>query len=252
LTQFRPCIDLHGGAVKQIVGGSLQGDSATTNFVSDKSSGHYAELFKQHSLRGGHVISLGAGNQTAAAQALAAWPGGLQYGGGVTLDNATDYLALGASQVIVTSWLFVERQFSWSRLEQLAAAIGPDQLVLDLSCRRVGDGWQIASDRWQTITDTAVNGQLLTQLGDYCSEFLVHAADVEGLQQGIDGELVALLGGESPIPVTYAGGARSLADLEQVKQLSHGRVDLTIGSALDIFGGSGVTLDACVAWNRAQ
>ncbi len=252
MTQFRPCIDLHGGAVKQIVGGSLQGDSATTNFVSDKSAGYYAQLFAEHGLRGGHVISLGAGNQAAAEQALAVWPGGLQYGGGVNLDNAKHYLASGAAQVIVTSWLFVERQFSWPRLEQLAAAIGPDKLVLDLSCRKVGDGWQIASDRWQTITDTAVSGQLLAELGGYCSEFLVHAADVEGLQQGIDSELVALLGEHSPRPATYAGGARSLDDLERVKALSGGRVDLTIGSALDIFGGSGVSLADCVAWNRAQ
>lgn len=252
MTQFRPCIDLHDGAVKQIVGGSLQGDSATTNFVSDKSAGYYAQLFADHGLRGGHVISLGGGNQTAAEQALAAWPGGLQYGGGVNLDNAHHYLARGAAQVIVTSWLFVERQFSWSRLEQLAAAIGPDKLVLDLSCRRTDDGWQIASDRWQTITDTAVNGPLLNELGDYCSEFLVHAADVEGLQQGIDSELVTLLGEHSPRPTTYAGGARSLDDLERVKTLSDGRVDLTIGSALDIFGGGGVTLEQCIAWNRAQ
>lgn len=252
MTLFRPCIDLHDGAVKQIVGGSLQGDNATTNFVSENNAGYYAALYQQHQLTGGHIISLGGGNQEAAQQALAAWPGGMQYGGGVTFDNAHDYLAMGAAQVIVTSWLFEEKQFSWARLEQLADQIGPQQLVLDLSCRRVAGGWQIASDRWQTITNTAITAEVLRSLSSYCCEFLIHAADVEGLQQGIDSELVTLLGHESPLPTTYAGGARSLADLEKVHTLSNGRVDLTIGSALDIFGGSGVTLDECIAWNNAQ
>ena len=252
MTLFRPCIDLHDGAVKQIVGGSLQGDNATTNFVSEKSAGYYAALYQQHQLTGGHISSLGRGNQVAAQQALATWPGGMQYGGGVTFDNAHDYLAMGAAQVIVTSWLFEDKQFSWARLEQLADQIGPQQLVLDLSCRRVAGGWQIASDRWQTITDTAITAEVLRNLSSYCCEFLIHAADVEGLQQGIDSELVALLGHESPLPTTYAGGARSLADLEKVSALSNGRVDLTIGSALDIFGGSGVTLDECIEWNNAQ
>ena len=252
MTLFRPCIDLHDGAVKQIVGGTLQGDTATTNFVSQKSAGYYAALYQQHQLTGGHIISLGAGNQQAAQQALAAWPGGMQYGGGVSFDNARDYLAMGASQVIVTSWLFEDKQFSWARLDQLADQIGSQQLVLDLSCRRVAGGWQIASDRWQTITHTAITAETLRDLSSYCGEFLIHAADVEGLQQGIDSELVALLGHESPLPTTYAGGARSLADLEKVHTLSNGRVDLTIGSALDIFGGRGVTLEACIEWNRAQ
>ncbi|WP_286239191.1 phosphoribosylformimino-5-aminoimidazole carboxamide ribotide isomerase [Neptuniibacter halophilus] len=252
MTQFRPCIDLHQGQVKQIVGGSLQDSGAQTNYVSPYDAAYYARLYQQHNLTGGHVIALGPGNKEQALLALKTWPQGLQFGGGVNPENAAEYLEAGASHLIVTSYLFEDGQFSWSRLEKIKAETGADRLILDLSCRRTESGWNIATDRWQTVTETSVNAQTLQALGDHCAEFLIHAADVEGLQAGIDQELVELLGKASPIPVTYAGGARSLDDLERVKHLSAGRVDLTIGSALDIFGGSGVTLEACIDWNRQQ
>tara|TARA_B100000809_G_scaffold263666_1_gene317482 strand:+ start:1252 stop:2013 length:762 start_codon:yes stop_codon:yes gene_type:complete len=252
VTQFRPCIDLHQGQVKQIIGGSLDDHGAQTNFVSDKDALYYAELYRQNNLQGGHVIALGPGNKEQAIAALQAWPGGLQFGGGINTSNAQEFLAAGASHLIVTSYLFDNGQFSFERLEQIKAITGAERLILDLSCRRTSNGWNIATDRWQTVTDTAVNAQTLAELSQHCAEFLIHAADVEGLQGGIDENLVILLGQHCDIPVTYAGGARSLQDLELVKHLSSGKVDLTIGSALDIFGGSGVTLDECIAWNSAN
>lgn len=252
MTQFRPCIDLHQGQVKQIIGGSLDDHGAQTNFVSDKDALYYAELYRQNNLQGGHVIALGPGNKEQAIAALQAWPGGLQFGGGINTSNAQEFLEAGASHLIVTSYLFDNGQFSFERLEQIKAITGAERLILDLSCRRTSNGWNIATDRWQTVTDTAVDAETLAKLSKHCAEFLIHAADVEGLQGGIDENLVTLLGQHCDIPVTYAGGARSLQDLELVKHLSNGKVDLTIGSALDIFGGSGVTLAECIAWNSAN
>jgi len=250
LTRFRPCIDLHQGQVKQIVGGSLNDEGAATNYVSPYDAAYYADLYRQYQLTGGHVIALGPGNQEQVLNALHAWPHGLQFGGGVNAENAAAYLEAGASHVIVTSYLFEGGQFCWERLENINREIGSDHLVLDLSCRRSDQGWKIATDRWQTVTDTSIDSTTLQDLASHCAQFLIHAADVEGLQGGIDIELVELLGAECTIPVTYAGGARSLEDLELVNTLSGGRVDLTIGSALDIFGGSGVTLAECIDWNR--
>lgn len=252
MTQFRPCIDLHQGQVKQIVGGSLNDKGADTNFISEYNSAYYADLYHQHNLQGGHVIALGPGNEEAVLEALKAWPQGLQFGGGVNQDNAKRYIEAGASHVIVTSYLFENDEFSWSRLEALKESVGKEKLILDLSCRRTESGWNIATNRWQTVTKTQVNKETLEKLSEHCAEFLIHAADVEGLQAGIDQELVKLLGECATIPVTYAGGARSLDDLKLVDQLSNGKVDLTIGSALDIFGGSGVTLNECIAWNQAN
>lgn len=252
MTFFRPCIDLHQGQVKQIVGGSLNEQGAATNFISPYDASHYAKLYQQHQLQGGHVIALGPGNEEQALASLSAYPKGLQYGGGVNLENAQRYLDAGASHVIVTSYLFENSEFSWQRLKNLSQAIGPEQLVLDLSCRRQGNRWFIATNRWQTVTQTEVSAHTLLELSQYCSEYLIHAADVEGLQAGIDEQLVEFLGEHSPIPTTYAGGARNLDDLDRVKALSKGKLDLTIGSALDIFGGKGVTLEACIAWNLQQ
>lgn len=252
-TRFRPCIDLHEGKVKQIVGGSLTAKGAQTNFISHYSSEYYANLYKKHNLSGGHLIALGASaeNRCAALAALNAWQGGLQYGGGVNLENAQSYLDAGASHVIVTSFLFEQNQFSWERLKALQKKVSKTRLVLDLSCRKTADGWCIATNGWQTLSSLQINVATLQQLQQECAEFLIHAADVEGLQSGIDEQLVQFLGEHVEIPTTYAGGARNLEDLQRVKALSNNKLDLTIGSALDIFGGDGVTLEQCIAFNQA-
>jgi phosphoribosylformimino-5-aminoimidazole carboxamide ribotide isomerase len=251
---FRPCIDLHEGKVKQIVGGTLSDSSTTlrTNFVSERPAAWYAELYRRDALTGGHVIMLGPGNDAAAREALAAYPGGLHIGGGVNVDNAQSWLDAGASHVIVTSWVFREGRIDLDRLRTLVARIGKDRLVLDLSCRRRDNQYWVVTDRWQKFTEFAVNRAALEDLAGYCAEFLIHAADVEGLCRGIDLELVELLGQWSPIPTTYAGGANSLADLETVTQKGQGKIDLTIGSALDIFGGKGVKYEDVVKFNRGQ
>lgn len=252
MTRFRPCIDLHDGKVKQIVGGTLSDDSSrlVTNFVSERPAAWYAELYKHDALQGGHVIQLGPGNEDAARSALMAYPGGLQIGGGISLDNATQYLDWGASHVIVTSWLFRESALDMGRLAALSAKTSPARLVLDLSCRRTATGWNIATNRWQTVTAVAITPKNLDTLAAYCAEFLVHAADVEGLQKGMDEELIDFLAQHSPIPVTYAGGARNVTDLERCASVSRNRIDLTIGSALDIFGGKGAAYADCVRFNH--
>ncbi len=247
---FRPCIDLHEGKVKQIVGGTLGEAGLRTNFVSEKPAAWFAELYQRDQLRGGHVIQLGSGNETAARAALAAYPGGLHLGGGVNAQNARTWLEAGASHVIVTSWVFREGRVDWARLDELVKTIGREKLVLDLSCRKRDGKYFVVTDRWQKFTDLEVNAATLATFSKHCAEFLIHAVDVEGLCRGIDTELVTQLGAWTPIPATYAGGANSLADLETVAKLSGGKIDLTIGSALDIFGGSGVTYADCVNFNR--
>ena len=251
---FRPCIDLHEGKVKQIVGGSLSGDAASlrTNFVAEHSSAWYADLYRRDDLRGGHVIMLGPGNEVAAEEALRAYPGGLQVGGGIHSGNAFRYLDAGASHVIVTSWVFREGRLDGDRLQDLVKVVGRERLVLDLSCRRRGDEYFVVTDRWQKFTDLQLSAAMLQALSSHCAEFLIHAVDVEGLCRGIDEQVVQLVGSATPLPTTYAGGAHSLADLESVTRLGEGRVDLTIGSALDIFGGTGVRYADCVEFNRRQ
>ena len=249
---FRPCIDLHDGKVKQIVGGTLtdSGAGLRTNFVSERPASWFAELYKKDGLKGGHVIQLGAGNESAARAALAAFPDGLHLGGGVNLDNARGWIDAGASHVIVTSWVFRDGQLDFDRVRALVAAIGKERLVLDLSCRvRDGKYW-VVTDRWQKFTEFEVNRHELERLAAFCDEFLIHAADVEGLCGGVDLELVQRLAKDSPISTTYAGGARSALDLEEVTRVGAGKIDLTIGSALDIFGGTGVRYEDCVAFNR--
>src|SRR5579862_8720895 len=235
---FRPCIDLHEGKVKQIVGGTLESESGKlrTNFTSDRPASWYAELYRCDALQGGHVIMLGPGNGEQALGALKAYPGGMQLGGGVSVENARSWLDAGASHVIVTSWVFHGGQVDWGRLETLVKQIGRQRLVLDLSCRQRGGQYYVVTDRWQKFTEVTVDQENLEQLAKWCAEFLVHAVDVEGLCRGMDQDLVRRLGEFSPIPCTYAGGASSLEDLERVTDLGQGRVDLTIGSALDIFG----------------
>ncbi|KAI0036726.1 Phosphoribosylformimino-5-aminoimidazole carboxamide ribotide isomerase [Vararia minispora EC-137] len=255
---FRPCIDLHEGQVKQIVGGTLsENDPSTlkTNFVASESPGDFARLYRRHNLRGGHLIKLGPGNDDAAKDALAAWPGklsaqkregGLQIGGGINIDNARSWLDSGASKVIVTSFLFPGMKFSLDRLCELSRHVGKDRLVVDVSCRRRNNEWIVAMNKWQDMTDLSVTKETLDMLSQYCSEFLVHAADVEGLCQGIDEELVTKLGQWATIPTTYAGGAKDIADLDLVDRLSRGKVDLTYGSSLDIFGGNLVRFEQLV------
>ena len=252
MTHFRPCIDLHGGKVKQIVGGTLtdHGGGLVVNHESSHSAAWFADRYRQDDVRGGHVIQLGPGNETAARAALAAFPGGLQIGGGIHLTNAADWLEAGASHVIVTSFLFSpEGKFLPDRLAQLVAEIGRSRLVIDLSCRRHEDGWIVCMNRWQTKTDLPVTRATLDSLADSCDEFLIHAADVEGKRAGMDDALIASLGEWSPLPITYAGGARQLSDLPHTHLLSQGRVDLTIGSALDLFGGT-LSYADCLQWNR--
>jgi len=249
---FRPCIDLHEGKVKQIVGGTLSDapGQLRTNFISDRPASWFAELYRRDGLMGGHIIMLGPGNEAAARSALGVFPGGMHIGGGINAGNARGWLEAGASHVIVTSWVFRDGQLEKVRLAELFHAIGKARLVLDLSCRKRGGDYFVVTDHWQKFTDLKISEEMLNTLAASCDEFLVHAVDVEGLCRGVDEELVSLLGQWSPIPATYAGGASSLADLETVTRLGQGRIDLTIGSALDIFGGTGVRYEDVVAFNR--
>lgn len=255
MTMFRPCIDLHEGKVKQIVGGSLRDDGTglRENFVSAESAASFAARYRADGLAGGHIIKLGPGNDEAARQALAAFPGGLHIGGGITAENAETWLNHGASHVIVTSWLFDSAgHFLDDRLDALKRQVGADRLVLDLSCRRTASGWMVAMNRWQQLTELPVTPATLDRLAGSCAEFLIHAADVEGLCGGIDAELVALLGGWGRIPMTYAGGVATMDDVLKVERASGGKLDLTVGSALDIFGGRGVRYADLVSWNRRR
>ena len=219
---FRPCIDLHEGKVKQIVGSSLTDDprALRTNFVSDRPSRWFAELFKNDGLRGGHVIMLGPGNETAALEALSAFPGGLHVGGGINPGNAAGFLEAGASHVIVTSWIFREGRLDRERLRELAALVGKDKLVLDLSCRRRDGKYFVVTDRWQKFTDLEIGPDTLGELAQSCTEFLVHAVEAEGLRLGMDLELIDKLGQWSPLPATYAGGASSLRTLTSTDRRS--------------------------------
>lgn len=251
MTKFRPCIDLHEGSVKQIIGSTLNERGAVENFVSEQPPGHFAQMFAQDGLRGGHVIKLGPGNEVAAQEALAAFPKGLQIGGGMRLENAEEWLEAGAEAVIVTSWLFDQAgQFQEDRMRALAERVGAEQVVLDLSCRAREGGWTVAMNRWQTLTNLEVSLETLERLAPYCGEFLIHAADVEGKCGGVDEGLVTLLGQWDGCPLTYAGGVRHMADLELIEEASGGKLDATVGSALDLFGGSGLLYRDLVAWNR--
>ncbi len=253
--KFRPCIDLHQSRVKQIVGSTLsdiQEGSLATNFASNQPASHYAAMYKADGLFGGHVIMLGPGNEAAAAGALQAFPGGLQVGGGITANNAAYWLKQGASAVIVTSAVFKNGVVHENRLTEMVRAVGRERLVLDLSCRKKDDAYYIVTDRWQKFTKVTVSEQSLAYFAKHCSEFLIHAVDVEGKCAGIEEELIALLGRFSPISTTYAGGVRNLADLWRIKELGQNRLDATIGSALDIFGGTGITYAEAVSFNRQE
>lgn len=252
--RFRPCVDLRDGRVVQIVGGSLgdrYGAEPVTNFETDRDAAEYARMYLEDGLRGGHVIMLGPGNEAQALRACRAYPGGLQVGGGITPENADRYLDAGASHVIVTSYVFCDGQVNRERVRNMVTAVGRERLVLDLSCRRRDGDYVVVTDRWQRFTGVRVDAETLESLGEDCAEYLVHGVDQEGKRLGIEAGLVTLLGDHSPIPVTYAGGARELGDLDRVKRLGGGRVDLTIGSALDIFGGDVAYRDV-VEWHRRE
>lgn len=257
--EFRPCIDIHNGKVKQIVGGSLkdEGDQAAENFVSEQDGAFFAGLYQSYGIQGGHIILLNpAGSpwyeatKAQAMKALAAYPGGMQAGGGICPDNAKEFLEAGASHVIVTSYVFRDGRIHFENLEKLQKITGKEHLVLDLSCRKQGEDYYIVTDRWQKFTKEKISEKLLEQLSRYADEFLVHAVDVEGKAQGIETELVKLLGNWGKIPITYAGGVGSFSDLEQLKYFGQNRLHVTIGSALDLFGGS-MPLEKILAFCKA-
>jgi len=245
--RFRPCIDIHNGKVKQIVGGSLTDvqDQAKENFVSEQDAAFYAELYKKAGIVGGHVILLNSqdspnyeATKQQALLALRTYPGGLQIGGGVNPGNVQEYLEAGASHVIVTSYVFKDGKISWEKLEEMEQAAGKEHLVLDLSCRKKDNQYFIVTDRWQKFTDVPVTLEIMEKLGEYCDEFLVHAVDVEGKAHGVETELAELLSGYNGRPVTYAGGVGSMKDIEDLRTYGGNRLDVTVGSALDLFGGS--------------
>lgn len=244
--EFRPCIDIHNGKVKQIVGSSLkdEGNQAEENFVSEKDSAFYADLYRKNKLKGGHIILLNKADseyyeatKQAAIEALKAYPGGMQIGGGIHDGNAKEFLEAGASHVIVTSYLFEGDALSREKMQILKDMVGREHVVFDLSCKKTTKGYQIMTNRWQTATNEYVTVELLQELEQYCDEFLIHAVDVEGKSEGIEQELVTLLGTYEGNAVTYAGGIHSMEDLSLLKKLGNDRVHATIGSALDLFGG---------------
>lgn len=245
--EFRPCIDIHNGKVKQIVGGSLtdKENYAQENFVSTQDAAFYAKLYREKAIKGGHVILLNAkdseyygATKEQALLALAAYPGGLQVGGGITAENAGEFIEAGASHVVVTSYVFRDGKIDYDRLEQLKNTVGEEHIVLDVSCKKKAEGYVVVTDRWQKETTEILDARLLEKLSGYCDEFLVHAVDVEGKAQGIETELVALLGAWGKKPVTYAGGVHNMEDLQLIKKLGRDKVNVTVGSALDLFGGN--------------
>ena len=235
--KFRPCIDLHDGKVKQIVGSSI-GGNLVENFVSTKSPEWYADFFRKDGFSGGHIIMLGKGNEKAALSALATWPMGFHIGGGISPENSKRFLDAGASHVIVTSYVFVDGKFDLERLKEISQFVGKSRLVIDISCAlKDDDRYFVKTDKWTKWTDFEVNKENVRILSDYCSEILVHAISVEGKQSGIDSGLLRLLSEVVDIPVTYAGGISSIEEIQEVKTVGKDKIDFTIGSALDIFGG---------------
>lgn len=246
--KFRPCIDIHDGKVKQIVGGTLHEDgqhsNVRENYVADADAGYFASLYKESRLCGGHIILLNAAgtkeyeaDMEQARKALSVYPGGMQIGGGITSENACKMLDLGASHVIVTSYVFKNGIIDFDNLYKLSNLTGPEHLVLDVSCRKKGNDYYVVTDRWQKYTEEVFSEKLLLSLMPFCNEFLVHAVDVEGCASGIEADIAGLLGMCSDVRTTYAGGISSEADIKELEYLGKGRVDFTIGSALDLFGG---------------
>lgn len=245
--EFRPCIDIHNGKIKQIVGSSLrdEGNHAEENFVSEQDGAFYAEFYKKDHIKGGHIILLNSRDseyyektKEQALLALRTWPGGFQAGGGITAENAEEFLDAGASHVIVTSYVFKDGQVDYQKLEKLQKAVGKERLVIDLSCRKNKDGaYYVVTDRWQKFTKQKMGEPLLEEFSAFCNEFLVHAVDVEGKASGIDRDLIRMLARFNITPITYAGGVTTMEDLENLKICGKNRINVTIGSALDLFGG---------------
>ncbi|KAF6005708.1 hypothetical protein HII12_005282 [Brettanomyces bruxellensis] len=248
MTTYVGCIDIHGGKVKQIVGGTLNQDDTEqskntcksnleTNFVSEKSSSYYAKLYEEHGIIRTHVIKLGSleENNRVAIEALKAWPKHLQIGGGINDTNAKYWIQQGADKVIVTSWLFPKGQFDKSRLERISQLVGKEHLVVDLSYFDAGGVEQ---------------GRLLSYSRGTARNSSFMQLMLKAFCKGIDQELVAKLAEWCTSPIVYAGGAKSIDDLKLVDKLSHGRVDLTFGSALDLFGGKLVRFKDCCKWNQ--
>ena len=245
--EFRPCIDIHNGKVKQIVGGTLadKGDYARENYVSEADAAYFSDLYYNLGILGGHVIMLNSSaspyyddTKKQAVSALSRHPGLLQIGGGINADNAAEFIEAGASHVIVTSYVFRDGYIDYDRLKLLTQKVGKEHIVLDLSCKKYEAGYRIVTDRWQKMTDTCVTPALLDELSGYCDEYLIHAVDVEGKCHGIETELVRQLAQYDGLPLTYAGGVGSFDDLAQLKELGMSKINVTIGSALDLFGGS--------------
>ena len=253
--KFRPCIDLHNGKVKQIVGSTLSEESPgslQTNFISEFPPSYYAEMYRSDSLYGGHVIKLGPGNEQAAKEALQAFPGGLHIGGGINAENGKYWLDQGAAAIIVTSYVFKDGRVYEERLAEMQHLVGREKLVLDLSCRKKGNVYYVVTDRWQKFTETVISPATLEYFSRFCFEFLIHAADIEGKSEGVAEDLVEDLGAWIPVPTTYAGGVRNLEDLNRIKELGKGQLDATVGSSLDIFGGSTMKYSEAVAFNRNE
>ncbi len=248
--QFRPCIDIHNGKVKQIVGSTLSDlgkadGQPKENFVADKDAAYYASLYKRDGLQGGHIINLNMKgtpeyefSKQEAFNALKAYPMGLQYGGGVDDKNAKEFIEAGASHVIVTSYVFNGGRVDYDALKKLSNIVGREHLVLDLSCTRIDDKYFIVTDRWQKVSKEIITYNFLDRLAQYCDEFLIHAADVEGRQSGIDRDLVGFLSRYKRVPITYAGGVSEYGDIELISYLSDNNMDFTVGSCLDLFGGA--------------
>ena len=245
--EFRPCIDIHNGRVKQIVGSSLsdKGNFARNNFISNQDASYYADIYKKYSLHGGHIILLNSKDseyyedtKKQALDALAAYPGGMQIGGGITDENALEYLKAGASHVIVTSYFFNNGELNRDKLKLMKDKVGSDRVVIDLSCRKKDNKYIIMTNRWQTYSNEVLNYELLDYLSDYCDEFLIHAVDVEGKSQGIEEELIKYLAIWNKKTITYAGGIRNISDMQLIYDIGNQNINATIGSALELFGGS--------------
>ena len=243
--KFRPCIDIHNGHVVQIVGSSLrdENDSAQNNFVSEKDSAYYANLYKEYGLSGGHIIILNGkdseyyeATKAEAVKALQTYKGGMQIGGGITDKNAEEYILAGASHIIVTSYVFSDGKICYNNLNRLNSAVGREHICLDVSCRMRNGKYYVVTDRWQKFTDVVLDENLIVNLSEYCDELLVHAVDVEGRKAGINATIAGILE-KSPIPVTYAGGISSLDDIAKIRSIGNNKIDFTIGTALNIFGG---------------